>query len=137
MRRAATIACAAVALALAACGSDSAPSDVESTARAYLLSFATGNPAKACSLLTPSAQRRFVAQVRAIAPATGCADAVRQIRTAAGPVAMGALARSTVSQVKVNDDHATAKLTSGSGSQVARLVRTGDSWRLTAAPGTQ
>ncbi|MEA2309031.1 MAG: hypothetical protein QOI65_1317 [Thermoleophilaceae bacterium] len=126
------------AIALTGCGgADNSSKDVRTTATTYMRAFAAGDPAKACSLLTPPARARFVARVRAVAPAADCPGAVRQIRRAAGPVALAALRATSVSDVRVNGSRATAKLTSGSGSQIAQLQRTAGDWRITAAPGTQ
>ena len=136
MRRAAAL--ALVVLAVAGCGGgDSDSDDPTAAVRTYLRSFAAGDPALACARLTAPARTRLVARVAVIAPARDCPAAVRRIRAAAGPVAMAALARTRVTGVRVDGKRATATLRSGPGTQVARLVRTGGRWLLTAAPGTQ
>jgi hypothetical protein len=138
VRRCVAIA-AAAALVVAGCGGDddTAPHDVASTARTYLRSFAAGDPATACSLLTLPARRRLVVRVRAVAPARDCPDAIRRVRAAAGPVPMSALRATKVSGVKVDGRRATAVLKSGSGTQTARFTKLGGRWRLAAAPGIQ
>jgi hypothetical protein len=128
----------AAVLALAGCGGgESASGDVESTAEEYVHAFATGDPARACELLTPLARQRFVQRARAAVGAADCGGAVRRLRAAAGPAAMNALGEARVSDVKVAGSRATATLTSGSGLRVVRFVKRGGEWRLADVPGAQ
>ena len=132
MRRAAAL-LAAAALALAGCGSPG--SEVRSTVQGFLNAFAGGDGAKACSLLTDNARQRFAAHLQPLTGTTSCVKAIVAIKTAAGPAVMGALKRSRISDVRVKGDRATAKVTSGSGSRIAFLLKQRGNWRLVEVPG--
>ena len=133
MRRAAAL-LAAAALALAGCGS-SPESEVRSTVQDFLNAFAGGDGAKACSLLTDNARQRFAAHLQPLTGTNDCVKAMVAIKAAAGPAVMGALKRSRISDVRVRGDRATAKVTSGSGSRIAFLLKQRGNWRLVEVPG--
>lgn len=134
---------AALALAAAAaasgCGgerrssSDTARAAVSDFARA----FGSGDGARACERLTPAAQAAIVKRVKVLAPASGCATAIKRLHDAAGSQVAGAFAAATVSDVRVKGDAASARLTAGGNSTPVALVKVGGAWRLTGVPGIQ
>jgi len=133
-RTVATLAVAAVALA--GCGGG-AGEDAKSAVKSYVNAFVNGDGAKACSLMTASTRRQFVARTRQPYKTTDCVSAVEAIRTTAGQAGMDKLKKLTYSDAKVTGDTATVKLTSGSRTSTANLKKEGGSWKVSGAPGTQ
>jgi Domain of unknown function (DUF4878) len=136
MRRATTL-LATAAVAVAGCGGGGAADDVQSAVKSYLNSFVDGDGAKACSLMTASTRKQFVKRTKPLTKTTDCAAAIEAIRTQAGQPAMDALKKVKVSDVKVNGDSATVKLTSGKNSSTATLKKEGGGWKVSGAPGAQ
>jgi uncharacterized protein DUF4878 len=135
MRRATTI-LATAAIAVAGCGGGPAD-DVESAIKSYIGAFKDGDGEKACSLMTRSTRKQFVTRTKALTKTTDCAAAIEAIRTQAGQPAMDALKKVKVSDVKVNGNTATARLSTGKNSSTATLKKEDGAWKVSGAPGAQ
>ena len=137
MRRAA-IAAMALALAVAGCGggNDDA-AQVKSTVRAYLDAFVKGDDARTCSLMTAKTREAFVKGARPLAKTDDCAKATRAVRAAAGTKAIDALRSARISDVTVNGNSASAKLTASSGQSIATLTKEGGKWKVSTTLGSQ
>ena len=143
MRRASAIlATAALALGacgatLAGCGGGGGEDDVEATLNSYVDAFVDGDGAKACSLMSAQTRTQFTNRVKLITKTSDCGKSIETIRKQAGPTVLAALKKTEVSDVKVDGDTASAKLTSGANTSRAQLRKEGGEWRVTAVPGTQ
>ena len=135
MRRATTI-LATVALALAGCGGGG-EDDVESTLKSYLGSFAGGDGSKACDLMTTKTRRAFVDRVQLLTKTKDCGKSIVAIRKQAGTTVVQALKKTKISEIKVDGDRASAKLTSGVNTSRAVLQKEDGEWHVAAVPGTQ
>jgi Tfp pilus assembly protein PilW len=135
---------AAAALLATGCGggggggggnSSSDPKAVEAAATEFAKAFGAGDGSKACDTLTSAAQADWVKRVQVFAPARDCPTAIKRVHDAAGPQVTTAFSTATVSDVKVNGDTATVRLTATGSSTLVRLERQDGSWRLMAVPG--
>jgi hypothetical protein len=108
---------------------------VRSAVRAYLDAFVKGDDAKTCSLMTASTRREFVKGARPLARTDDCAKATAAVRAAAGPKAVAAMRDARISDVRVDGQSATAKLTASSGQSIATLRREGGEWRVSSTLG--
>ena len=135
-RARAILAPTALALALAACGG-SAEEDVESTLDSYLKSFARGDGARSCELMTEQTRRQFVDRVKLVTKTSDCGRSINAIRKQAGSTVMQALEKTEITEIKVDGDRASAKLTSGANTSRAQLRKEDGEWRVAAVPGTQ
>jgi hypothetical protein len=98
------------------------------TVRTYLLSIAHGNGEQACAQLTSGARRRMMRKLAEFAPETRgapCAGVILLYQGAYGD----AIQHPVITGVRVNGDRARAV---GPVHQVARLVRNGRLWLITA-----
>ena len=136
MRRAAVVAVAA-ALAIAGCGggNDDA-AHVRKAVQAYVDAFVRGDDARTCSLMTARTREQFVRGVRPLAHTDDCATATRAVRAAAGAKAVDALRNARISDVKVDGDSASARLTASSGQSIATLRKEGGEWKVSSTLGS-
>jgi hypothetical protein len=136
--RGAAIASVAVAVVLGGCGggNDDAAA-VKSTVRAYLDAFVKGDDARTCSLMTAKTRAEFVKGARPLAKTDDCARATAAVRAAAGGKAIEALRSARISDVTVNGNSASAKLTASSGQSIATLTKEGGKWKVSSTLGSQ
>jgi hypothetical protein len=129
----ATLLTIAVVIALAGCAGSDGPSDrtlVQQTIARYFDATARGNGGTACRFLTEQARKGFQALLD-VAPAGDCEANVRKVARRNLP-----LRATHVSQVVINDDRATAYVTSERPpySNSVELARAGGSWKLVYLP---
>ena len=136
MRRAA-LAAAAVGAALAGCGGHDEATDVRATVNGYLDAFVRGNGARTCSLMTQRTQAEFVKGARPRAHTDACAKATIAVRAAAGRKAIDALRHAKVSDVKVNGNEASAKITASTGQSIATVTKVRGRWLVSATLGSR
>jgi hypothetical protein len=127
---------AAAVLALAGCGGGGDAADVKATVRSYLDAFVKGDDAKTCALMTAKTREDFVRGARPLARTDDCAKATSAVRAAAGSKAVDAMRDARISDVKVEGDTASAKLTASSGQSIATLKKDGGEWRVSSTLGS-
>jgi hypothetical protein len=127
----------AIAAALAGCGGGSDDADeAKATVGAYLDAFVKGDDAKTCSLMTAKTREDFVRGARPLARTSDCARASSAVRAAAGKKAIDALRGARISDVNVNGNSASAKLTASSGQSIATLTKEGGEWKVSSTLGS-
>jgi hypothetical protein len=138
-RRAASAA-AVCAVLLAGCGDEEQerpdPEQVTAAAADYAHAFGEGDGERACSLLTPAAQKELTERVSTLVGTRDCPEAIQKLQAVAGPNVTGPFQEAKASEPKVTGDTATVTLTAGSGSEEVKLERVDGEWLLTRAPGT-
>jgi hypothetical protein len=125
---------------LAGCGDEekerSEPDQVTAAAAEYAHAFGNGDGDRACSLLTPAAQKEFTERVSTLVGTSDCPEAIEKLQAAAGPNVTGPFQEAKASDPEVTGDTATVTLTAGTGTEEVKLERVDGEWLLTRAPGT-
>jgi hypothetical protein len=130
MIRWASLAAVALAVVVAGCGgSTSDTAEVENTITTYLTGVAEGDGDGACSQLTGDENRKFWASEAEQLPElhlTGCADTVEKLSESIGASEKKMLEDAEVIDVKVEGDHATARLKGGDERDIDLIEEEGD-----------
>ncbi len=136
VRWAAVLAAAAIAAAgaVSGCGGESDEVKAQHTVEAYLAAFADGAGVKACAELSPRARADAVrAARRAGSAAATCPAAVAALAAGLEPRERSLLLLATVSDVRVGDTTAEARL---EGGDALTLVRASGGWRIKELPSS-
>jgi hypothetical protein len=142
-RAAVAAALAALVVAAGGCGGDDggdsppAPEAAGVVVTEFSRALGSGDGEKACGLLTSGARAAFIKRVETLAGTKDCATALTRVHDAAGAEVNEALSTATVSDVRVNGDSATAKLTAAGHATSVSLQKEDGDWKLTGVPGIQ
>ena len=134
--RQSALATAAIAAALTGCGGSGDEADVKAAVNGYLHAFVRGNGARTCSLMTERTQAEFVRGARPLAHTSDCAKATIAVRAAAGRRAIDALRDAKVSDVEIDGNQASAKITASTGQSVATVSKQDGKWLVSSAVGS-